>query len=75
MSQQEPIKITGVSFSLKPYSVKQLSGLYGVSTKTFRRWMAPYQEEVGEKLGHYYTISQVTCIVHRLGIPGMALTD
>jgi transposase len=75
MTIQDPIRITGVTFSLKPYSVKQLAEIYGVSTKTFRRWLSPYKEEVGEKLGYFYTITQVQRILHFLGIPGFILTD
>ena len=75
MSETQKSSLSGVSFSLKAYTVKQLSELYGVSTKTFRRWLTPFSKEIGEKHGHFYNISQVKCIIIRLGIPGDVVVE
>ena len=75
MNQEPQSTISSVQFALRPYSVKQLSELYGVSSKTFRRWLKPFLEAIGEKLGYYYNISQVRFIVQKLGVPGNVMVD
>lgn len=77
MNSKEPQKVgwPGIAFPLKAYTVKQLSELYGVSTKTFRRWLSPFSSKVGTKQGYFYNISQVKCIVQHLGIPGSVVVD
>ncbi|OSZ78141.1 hypothetical protein CAP35_07715 [Chitinophagaceae bacterium IBVUCB1] len=64
-----------IIFSLYPLSVKQLSEMYGIGIKTFRKWLKPFEKEIGEKNGHYYTISQVRIIVQKLGIPGSVYSE
>ncbi|MEO6832673.1 MAG: hypothetical protein ABI378_09400 [Chitinophagaceae bacterium] len=75
MIQNPQSILSGISFPLKAYTVKQLSELYGVSTKTFRRWVEPFKTAIGEKHGYFYNISQVKCIVQRLGVPGDIIVD
>lgn len=75
MSQEAKSTLSGVSFPLKAYTVTQLSEIYGVSTKTFRRWVSPFKKEVGEKQGYFFNISQVKCIVQRLGVPGNVIVE
>lgn len=55
---------------LKPYSSQELSDLYGVNIKTFKKWMLPFETTVGEKIGRYYTVAQVGIIFEKLGVPG-----
>lgn len=64
-----------VVFPLCPLSVKQLSDMYGIGVKTFRKWLQPFTEEIGVKNGHYYTINQVRIIIQKLGIPGSVYTE
>jgi transposase len=54
---------------IKPYSSKELSAMYGVSSKTFRKWIKLFEGQVGQKCGHFYMISQVEIIFSKLGIP------
>ena len=54
---------------IKPYSTKELSGIYGVSEKTLRKWMKPFAESIGKKQGRYYTVVQVEIIFNKLGMP------
>jgi len=62
--------ITGEEkFILRPYSLKELSDLYGVCTKTFKKWIAPFTESIGEKRSRFYTVNQVKTIVEKLGLP------
>ena len=53
----------------KPYTMKELAALYGVSTKTLRTWLHPHQQAVGEKISRYYTSLQVRTIFEKLGSP------
>jgi len=57
--------------ALRPYTTKELYLLYGVSDKTFRKWLAPFQKKIGQKRGAYFTINQVKIIFRRLGTPGV----
>jgi hypothetical protein len=54
---------------IKPYKHKELSILYGVSKKTFSKWLLPFKEKIGERKGHYYSVEQVKKIFVVLGIP------
>lgn len=60
---------------LKPYSLAELSRIYGVCVRTMKKWLAPFDEEVGKKRGRYYTISQVKMIFEKLGLPGEVHVD
>ncbi len=59
--------------ALRPYTTRELFKLYGVSDKTFRKWLAPFKDEIGEKHGIFFTIKQVKTIFQRLGTPGMSM--
>jgi len=54
---------------VKPYSIAQLSKLYGVSTGTFRKWVPPIKERVGVLHGRFYTVNQVEIFFKHLGLP------
>ena len=54
---------------VRPYSLKELSGLYNVSKNTFKKWIEPIQKEIGKREGYYYTIYQVEAIFRHLGVP------
>ncbi len=54
---------------LKPYSKQELADLYGIGIKTFKKWLQPFEEEIGYQCGRYYTVRQVKIIFKRLGLP------
>lgn len=56
---------------IKGYTLKELSALYGVSTKCMRTWMEPHAASIGEKKGRYFTTLQVRTIFEKLGEPGL----
>lgn len=60
---------TTTTIEIKPYSIKELSGIYGVCDKTFKKWLLPFADCVGKKQGRYYTVAQVVTIFDKLGIP------
>jgi hypothetical protein len=43
--------------------------MYGVGEKTFKRWLIPFNNEIGERMGRYYTMLQVQIIFDKLGTP------
>jgi hypothetical protein len=57
------------SAPLQPYTTDELSLLYGITPKTFLKWVSPFQEEIGKKIGWYFNIRQVNIIFDRLGRP------
>lgn len=56
-------------FELRCYSNLQLSKLYDVDVKTFRRWLKPFATEIGTRIGQFYNIRQVSVIIEKLGMP------
>ena len=54
---------------VKPYTVKELCALYETSFKTFKKWLRPFQELLGVRVGWYYSVRQVEVIFYKLGVP------
>lgn len=54
---------------IKAYTIKELSLIYEVSDQTFRNWLMPFKEEIGERIGHFYTVRLVKVIFEKLGVP------
>lgn len=54
---------------LRPYKFGELARFYNVSEKTFRKWLEPFKNELGERCGHYYSIAQVKIIFEKLSLP------
>ena len=69
------IKTGRSTFIITPMNYKQLSIVYGVSRKTFAKWLEPFHAEIGEKLGGMYNVAQVKIIVEKLGMPGTVIED
>lgn len=58
-------------FEWKGYTTKELTKLYKCSYKTWRTWIDPHKDKIGERRGHSYTIIQVRCIIDILGYPDL----
>jgi transposase len=56
---------------VKPYMIKELAALYGVSRETFGRWISKFKDELGEKNGLYFSIPQVKMIFKKLDLPSV----
>jgi hypothetical protein len=54
---------------IRPYSTKDLAGIYGVCDKTLKRWIKPFATDIGEKNGRYFSVAQVKVIFEKLGVP------
>lgn len=63
------------TIQLKPYTVLELARIYGVSDRTMKKWIRPFENEVGTKIGYFYTVVQVKIIFEKLGIPGEIEVD
>ena len=61
--------------TLKAYSPSELAEIYDVDRRTMNRWLKPFKEEIGLRLGRYYTITQVRMIFLKLSVPGIVITD
>ena len=61
-SEPEPLVV-------KPYTVKDLGGIYGVDPRTFLKWIKPFESRIGERNGRFYTVMQVEIILLALGVP------
>jgi transposase len=51
------------------YTHKQLAVLYHVSWITFQKWLREFEDEIGPKIGHFYSARQVAIIFEKLGAP------
>ncbi len=56
-------------FKVKPYSKREMAEIYGVSSKTFEKWINPFIDDIGKRNGRYYTVRQVTMIIEKLDFP------
>lgn len=54
---------------IKRYTLGQLCKLYEVDRQTLRRWIKPFEAEIGPRCGYYYTIAQVKIIFSKLDYP------
>ena len=54
---------------LKPYSMKELACLYEVDHRVILKWIDLFDDEIGERIGRYYTVKQVQIIFKNIGYP------
>lgn len=69
---KQEMSTTNIEVAIRPYSLTELSGLYGVSNHTMKNWIVPHHLAVGKKIGRLYTALQVKIIFEKLGLPGKA---
>lgn len=62
--------MTNIKIKIRPYTVLDLAKMYEVSDKTMKKWIKPFEDEVGTKNGYFYSIAQVQMIFQKLGAPG-----
>ena len=60
---------------IKPRTTKELANAYGVSNRTMIRWLTPFRELIGQRMGHTYTPKQVNIIYEVLGSPSGEESD
>lgn len=53
----------------QPYTTEELSFFYGVTSKTFLKWIAPFKDKIENTIGWYFNIRQVNVIFENVGRP------
>ncbi len=53
--------------TIKAMNTKELANLYGVTRSILNTWLEPFRNEIGPRLGHYYTVKQMKIILDKLG--------
>jgi hypothetical protein len=61
--------VTVMRFCVKPYTIKELSVMYNMCSRTFRRNIAGIQYQLGKRKGHFYSIKQIETIIAHMGRP------
>lgn len=54
---------------IRAYTLKEIAGLYCVSKITFKKWLKPFEKEIGVRIGHFYSVKQIKIILDKLGMP------
>lgn len=54
---------------LQPYTTEEMASLYNITTKTFLKWIEPFVNDIGEKIGWYFNVRQVEVIFEKIGRP------
>lgn len=64
MNRTEPL-------ASRPRMLKEIANRYGVSSRTFLRWLrVPALEHlINNKVGYYYSVQQIRQMVEHLGEP------
>lgn len=60
---------TSTNVRIKVYSVQEVAQLYGISGKRLKKWLNPFEKEIGHRNGHFYNPKQIKIIFDRLGDP------
>ncbi|MBQ5688785.1 MAG: hypothetical protein IIV21_02380 [Bacteroidales bacterium] len=47
-------------------TLKELADRWGVSCKTVKKWLKPFEAEIGPKIGNVYSPHQVKIILSKL---------
>lgn len=50
----------------KPMTVSDLAARWGVDCRTVRRWIKPFEAEIGPRVGKIYNARQVEIILSKL---------
>lgn len=58
-----------IEWIVKPCKARELSKLYKISYKVFKRHLEPHLEKIGPRIGHFYMMNQVIMIINILGVP------
>jgi hypothetical protein len=65
----EQNELQAPKIQLKAYSFKEVAVLYEVSQRTLHTWLSPFKNEIGQKIGWYYTPKQMKVVFEKLGLP------
>jgi hypothetical protein len=54
---------------IRAYTLKEIASLYCVSKLTFKKWLKPFEKDIGDRIGHFYSVKQIKIILDKLGTP------
>lgn len=54
---------------VRAYLLKELAAIYQVDTRTLKKWMKPYEKEIGMRIGYYFQPGQVKTIFKNIPLP------
>lgn len=54
---------------VRPYTLKEICSMYGMSYKTMRSLLLPIAQKIGPKSGRLFTVHQVEIIFEHIGLP------
>lgn len=57
------------TLEIRPQTKQDLANAYGVSSRTLNKWLSPFGQHIGKRMGHTYTPKQVRTIYELLGPP------
>lgn len=60
---------------IRPYTRKELAQIYGVCSRTFKKWLMPFEAEIGKQHGRLYSIPQVKIIFEKLSLPSFVTLE
>jgi hypothetical protein len=60
---------------LKVHTLKEIATMYGVSDRTLKKWLIPFDDKIGKKVGWYYSVNQVKIIFQSLGLPNRTIDN
>lgn len=63
------------TIKVKPYTIMELARFYEVDWRTFKKWIKPFEGELGPKYGRFFTIPQVKLIFDKLSLPSSIELD
>ena len=50
----------------RPMTLKELADRWNVSVRTVRKWLEPFEDEIGPRVGNIYSSHQVKIILSKL---------
>ncbi len=57
------------SIKVQPYQVSELSVIYNISYPTMKKWIDSIENNIGARIGRYYSVAQVEKIFRHFGVP------
>ena len=54
---------------IQAYTTKELAAIFKTTPKTFRKWIFVIKDQIGPRIGNYFSPKQVKLIVEHLGKP------
>ena len=58
---------------VKPYRLSDLAAIFDVNTKTMRKWLDRYPDNLGKREGKYFSVRQVEFCLDKFGLPGRVI--